>query len=267
MTAIFKRFFRDRWVSLLIYVIAGIGFLWMYVALFPFIKGQADQLNQMMTAYPESMKKAFGMQATFFSTLEGYISTEMFSFFWPMLVSFLGVATGALIVSGEIEIGTIELILSQPLERSKIYFAKYLTGVVNILIFVGISILAIVPLASIYNIDYHFTSYLKLTLMGFLFALSIFSIAALISAKFSDRGKVYFISAGVLILMYVLNIISALKDNLKNLQYFSLLHYFDAGEILINNKIDKVSILVFCLVIIICTLAGAIVFSKRDITT
>lgn len=268
MISIFKRFFRDRWVSLVIYVVAGIAFLWMYVALFPYIKSQSDQLNQLLNSYPESMKKAFGMQTSMlFSSLEGYISTEMFSFFWPMLVSFLGVATGALIVAGEIEIGTIELILAQPVSRLKIYFGKYLVGLVNILIFVVLSIIAIVPLAKIYHISYQFSHYINLIFMGLLFATAIFSIATLISAKFSDRGKVYFITAGILIVMYVVNIISGLKDNLKNLQYFSFLHYFKAGDILVNNKVEVTSIIVFISIIILSTLLGAWIFVRRDITT
>lgn len=82
MIAVFKRFFQDRYVSLIIYIVAAIVFLWIYIALYPYIKSQSEQLNQLMNTYPDSMKKAFGMEAgSLFSTFEGYISTEMFSFF------------------------------------------------------------------------------------------------------------------------------------------------------------------------------------------
>ena len=70
---------------------------------------------------------------------------------------------------------------------------------------------------------------------------------------------------GLLIIMYVLNIISGLKENLKNLEYLSFFHYFATGDALIKNIVNSESILVFILTALICTIIGAWRFSKRDI--
>ncbi|TSC92345.1 MAG: hypothetical protein CEN92_13, partial [Candidatus Berkelbacteria bacterium Licking1014_96] len=75
----------------------------------------------------------------------------------------------------------------------------------------------------------------------------------------------YFIPVGILILMYVLKIISSLKENLKDLQYSSFFYYFDANKSLIDNKIDNWSYLIFGGVIIVFTIIAVLWFRKRDI--
>jgi ABC-type transport system involved in multi-copper enzyme maturation permease subunit len=85
------------------------------------------------------------------------------------------------------------------------------------------------------------------------------------SAFFSERSKPYMFSGGILVLMYVANIVANLKDQLKNFKYLSFFHYYDQNQALIHNTIETNSIIVFAGVAVFCTVIGAIYFSKRDI--
>lgn len=72
-------------------------------------------------------------------------------------------------------------------------------------------------------------------------------------------------AGGILIIMYVLNIIAALKDNLKNLKYLSFFYYYDPDQALIKNIINNTGVLVFIIVIVVCTVLAVVWFKKRDV--
>lgn len=251
---------------MIVYCLAGIGLLWMYIALFPSIQKQSASFNELMKNYPEALMKAFGLESLNFASVENYLAMEQFSIIWPIMVIFLVVSLAGGAIAGEIEKGTAEIMLSKPVSRLKIFFGKYLAGIFTIAIFIVCSIFAVMPLAELHNIDYIFKNYVTLAIVSFLFGLAIFSLAMLFSAIFSEKSKVYMTAGGILILMYVLNIIASLKDNLKNLKYLSFFHYYDPDQALIKNIINNTGVLVFVIVIVVCTVLAVVWFKKRDVT-
>ena len=142
---------------------------------------------------------------------------------------------------------------------NKIFFGKFIAGITYLALFTVISIFSIFPLAKAYNISYQSEGFYKLALVGFLLGLAIFGLSLLFSAIFSEKSKPTFIVVGILILMYFLNIISGLKDNLKNLKYLSFFYYYKPSDILSYNKIDHLTWWVFIGTFVV------IWFNKRDI--
>lgn len=265
MWAIFSRTLKDRRVTFLIYCLASIALLWMYIALFPAFKDQSASLEALMKNYPESFMKAFNFDIKSFTTIEGYLSTEQFSFVWPLMLMFLMIGYAGFAFSGEIEKGTIEILLAQPISRVKLFLSRFVVGVVMLILFVILSIFAAMPISKAYNINFAFENFLKLSLLASLFGLATYSIGIFLSSVFSDRGKVFFLSGGLLVLMYVLNIVSALKENLADLKYGSFFYYFNPTKALVYNQIDHWAYVVFGGVALVTFVLGLIVFVKRDI--
>jgi len=135
-----------------------------------------------------------------------------------------------------------------------------------LILFVIVSILPVFPLAEIYNISYSKGEFFKLALISFTLGLAVFGLSMLFSAIFSEKSKVTFTLVGLLIVMYFINIISGLKESLENLKYFSFFYYFKPSEILINNKIDPWTGVVFLGTFFLASLIAIILFKKRDIT-
>ncbi|MCL5407099.1 MAG: ABC transporter permease [Patescibacteria group bacterium] len=267
MFAIFSRAIKDRRIIILIYCLAGVAFLWMYIALFPAFKDQSASMEQLLKNYPESFLKAFNVDIKSFTTLEGYLATEQFSFMWPLLAIFMTVGFAAASFAGEIESGTIEILLAQPLSRARLFIGRYLAGLAMFIVFVFFSIFAALPISAIYHINFKAENFVMVAILAFLFGLAIYSIAMFLSALFSDKGKVFFITGGLLVVMYVLNILSALKENLADLKYLSFFYYFNPNKALIYKEIDSWSYVVFLGLAFIFTILGLIIFRKRDITT
>ncbi len=262
MWTIFSRAIKDRRLLLIIYCLSAVALLWMYIALFPeFSQVKVDFIKSM----PEGFLKAFNFDLSSFTTVQGFLATEQFSLVWPLLVIALVIGFSGFALAGEVEKGTIEFLLSEPIARLKLFFGRYLAGLLMLVIFTIISILAAIPFCQIYHISFNTNHFYTMTLMSFLFGLAIFSLGMMFSAIFSDKGKVFFLSAGILVLMYVLNVVSSLKESLVNLKYASFFYYYSPPKALTYNQIDHWAYLVFIGVAVMATLAGAIYFARRDI--
>ena len=265
MFNVFWRTIKDKKWTILVYCLAVIIFLWMYIALIPSFQKAVGTLNQYLKSFPQSFLKAFGIEANSFTTFEGYISSEQYSFVWPILLIALVVSMANSFLAGETEKGTIGILLSQPISRIKIFLEKFIGGISYLTIFVAVSVLSIFPLAEAYNVSYKSERFLKLALIGFVFGLAVFGLSMLFSAIFSEKSKVTFTLVGILIGMYVLNIVSGLKENLNHLKYFSFFYYFKPPDILVYNKISHWTLLVFLGTFFITSALALIWFKKRDV--
>jgi ABC-2 type transport system permease protein len=255
---------KERKWSVIIYSIVSILLLLLYVSLFPSLQSQGQALNVVMKSLPPNLLKALGSSATEKFTLESLLASKQFSFVFQLYAAILAISIAGLDISSEIEKGTIEFLLSQPISRLKFYFARFLSGFILITIFVVASTLTIIPLAAAFHISYNLPVYYKLFFMAELFSLAIYSISYFFSSWFSAKSKVSICSAVIITIMYVAFLFSTLKENLDKLKYISFFHYFPP-DLLTTNTIDKVGVWVFTITIIVFVTFGAIIFNKRDV--
>lgn len=266
MFTIFWRTIKDRKISLIVYVLAAVMFMWMYVAMFPSMQEQSEAIATAFDSFPEAFFKAFGIEDLNISTVENFLAMEHFSLVWPIMAIFLIVAIAGRGLAGQVEQGTVEILLSRPVSRLQIFIAKYLVGIFSLLVFTVVSVFGIVPLAAIHNIDYVIGNFASVAVISFLFGWAVLSVAMLFSAIFSERSRVYMVTGSILLIMYALNIAAVLLENLDNLKFASFFHYYNYNDALIRNTLDTTCILVFIGVAVVCTIAGALWFRKRDIT-
>ncbi|HUD20813.1 MAG TPA: ABC transporter permease subunit [Candidatus Saccharimonadales bacterium] len=260
------RVLKDKKTMLIVYCLVCIGFVFMYTAMFPSIKAQQATFNEVLKAYPQTVLKAMGIKNLDMSTISKFLTMEYFTFLWPLFAIMVAVTMGGFSIAGEIEAGTAPLLLSLPLSRMKIYMGKFLSSFIGLAGFTIVTLFIIWPIAKMFNNDVVF-SYLSLTaLSGFIFGLAVLGIASFFSAIFSEKGKAYFITGGILIVMYVLNVVSQLKDNFVKLEYFSLFHYFDPSSTLVEGQVDRLTYIVPTLLAVVLVLAGYLWFSRRNIS-
>jgi ABC-2 type transport system permease protein len=264
MTAIIKRIFKDRYISLMAYSIGGIVLVLMYVALIPSFQQSQLQLQEVLKALPENLMKAFGMTGVDMSTLEALLAIKQYNMVWPMLLMFFSVSLGGSMIAGEVENRTIELVLSSAKSRVQIFIAKYLAGLAYVVIFVVSTTLCAIPLAKLFGYSAVTANYFTLMYLSLALAFAIYGLTMLFSSIFSSKGKVFGLSGLSYVAMYVLFILVELKDSLDKLKYFSFFYYYNINDALLYNKLDITSILVFVGVGLISSIVALIIFNSRD---
>jgi ABC-type transport system involved in multi-copper enzyme maturation permease subunit len=233
----------------------------LYTAIYPSLQHQATQLiNSIGNVY----KDVGVVGKVSFSTLQSYMALEMFAITWPILVTVFAASLSGAALSGEIEKGTLGMLLALPLKRTTIYFGKYLTGIISIAIFVITTITPIILIAKIGHMDLQFTHFATTALLCFLFGTAVYSLALFFSALFNEKTHLYGLIGSIIFLMYVINAVAALKSSLVGLRYVSFFHYFNANGSLVSNHISNSSYLIFISVSVFSTLMGTLILKYRD---
>lgn len=254
-----------RW-SILAYSLVSFGFLQMYLSVFPSIQSQAQNLNKLLDSYPKAFLKAFDVSASSFSTIGGYLSVESFGIIWQIMVILLAVSFAGNALAGEIEKGTLAITLCMPISRAKLYISRYLAGITALAIFVAVTVVLLIPIASLRHDPIATAAVLKLALSGWLWGAAVFSFTYMVSAVLEEKSKVYTVVGGILLAMYALNVFSGLLARLDKFKYASVFHYYNPSAALVNSKLDGLSMLVLAGTLMLSFGLGLAALQKRDIS-
>lgn len=267
--ALITRTIKSNRTLLLANILICALFVWMFAVFFPTMLENAQELQEAFESYPKDFLKAFDItdMGSMFASFEGFLAVEYYSIIWPIVAIILVLSCGSAAIAGEVDRGTIEILLAQPLSRVRLFFAKYIAGVVIIAALVLFSNLSVAVFSELYNVGYQWRSLWMISALGFLFSLALFSVTMVFSSLFSSRGKVASLMGGVVIVMYGLDLVSKFKESVEGFKYLSFFHYFDHNAALIDHQIAPLTIAVFLGVSVVCTLMGLVVFEKRDIAT
>jgi ABC-2 type transport system permease protein len=266
MLPIIRRELSVRRTSLIFYFALLAGMVVLYTSIFPTIQAQSANFAQLIKSLG-GVYKAMGIGGTItFNTLENYMSTELFGVTWPILAVVFTTGFAGSAIAGEIEKGTLGMVLALPIKRMRIYLAKYAAGLASFIGIVIVSCFTIMPVAAAEDIHFQAANFVTVAILCLMFGWAIFSLALMVSAMCSDKGRVYGIIGGLMAVMYVANAVAGIKQELSWIKYGSFFHYFAPTQALGSNHISPWSYLVFSAVAIVATVIGAVWFSRRDIS-
>src|SRR3970040_767608 len=114
MRAIARWTIRQRRWSMLIWCVGVTAFIALNLLLYPTVRDQAAQLNQVLENLPQASRSLFSDSAYLLSPT-GYLSTRVYYLLLPLLLSVLAIGLGSSLLAKEENEGTIELLLSRPL--------------------------------------------------------------------------------------------------------------------------------------------------------
>lgn len=265
MIPIILRTVRDRWKMLLAMCLIGVGSQLMYISLFPTFQSSQINYDEIFKQVPEAFMKVINMDSFQLDTVEKYLTMEMYSMFWLILTIILCLSLPGSGLTAEVERETIVQSAAQPVSRTSIYIGKWLAAVAIFTAFNVVVNVVVFPLCEIFKLAYQPSHFLAVGVMGELFAMALLSLTFAVAAFLSDKGRVYMVMGGVILVMYVLNIVSSLKPAIENLKYASLFHYFDPNKALIRGQYDGTAILVFVGLIVAGFFVGLWRWRTRDL--
>lgn len=260
-----KRNFKDKRISLAVYACGIALYAVLILAIWPSLRQNMEALNQLWESYPESIRKAFGSENMQFATFDGFISVEYFSQMWPLIMIAFSIsyATGA--IAAEIEKGTIELLLGQPLSRRSIVVTRHFFFEICILLLIMASILPIALGAPVVGGDVSQLGLFSLIVPSFLFFTAIGSMTFFFSVLFSSRGRAIFVSVGIVIFCYALDILAKINDTVGNVHFLSLFYYWDPYRFIHGPRWAWGDLAVLAAVSVLSTAAAVVWFERRDI--
>jgi ABC-2 type transport system permease protein len=227
------------------------------VAIFPSVE---DALSKAVADYPPALKEAFGIGGL--TNVEQYLQAEMLSLIIPLALGYLAVRAVASGLSGAAETGRLDVLVSAPVSRRRLVAAGFLATAVEllaVLLITGLltaagSVLSGAGLAAGPAVA-GFANVWPLAL--------VFAGLGVVATGFSLRTSVVTGSvAGVLVAMYVVDLIGRLDPGLSGVRYLSVFKYYG------NAIEDGIEPLAFCgvtLAAVALAALGAWLFDRRDL--
>lgn len=244
---------------------AGLGLLclWM-VTLFPSIaaaSGWAELLDNM----PDSMRLLIG-DATSLDTMEGYLSIELFSFFLPALTIAFALSFGGSFISRQEESGALDLLLSNPVPRWRVFLSK-LGALVTFTVLVLAACYAGMLLGGV-MIDLDMNAGRLLEGMLAMLAITLFfGVLALgLTGVRGSQGLAVGVTAALAAGTYFLDTLQPITDLPAWMQKLSPWYYY-AGDTVLMDGLNWGYFGLLMGLAALFALAGMLVFQRRDLGT
>ncbi|MEW6188967.1 MAG: ABC transporter permease subunit [Actinomycetota bacterium] len=198
-------------------------------------------------------------------TVEGYLSAYFLALWWIIIVGGYVIAFATAIVGKEIADGTIEILLAQPISRTKIILGKFLACLFYLAILTFVTIGSTGLLALFYDVEIKTEGLLAVGFLGFLFFAFIAAFSLFLSVILKERGRVVILSVAFLIASHLLNALADLSETLKDFRFLSIFKYYNSMEALKTGNIPWSDALLFLGLSLLCLIASILIFRREDI--
>lgn len=266
MLALFRKVLKDNKRGLFGYGLGLFFYSLLMARIYPSFAESSFNIEEYIKNFPEAMMKAFGVTNVNNFTFTSYIGMEYLNLMWIIIVLFYIAYFAARIIAAGIEDGTIELLLSRPLNRIKIVLSYLFVFLIAIVILEGATLIGFwLPSLEEEAIDIDWPAILNAMLMLLCFSLAIFGYSFLFSAISSSKGKVVALSACLTLVFYVMNFVYLYWQQLDWLKHFTLFYYYHGSDLLAGKSVIFTDVLIYLGVFFVCTVAGSWYFKRRDI--
>ncbi|HEX6709222.1 MAG TPA: ABC transporter permease subunit [Rubrobacter sp.] len=231
------------------------------VASFTTLEGSAEQLNQLMQAYPKGLMEAFGIKDL--ADPANYMQSQVFGFV-PLALAFFPIMVLSGAIAGAEERGTIDVLLGNPLPRWQLVVGNFLAAALSLLAICAVVGLLTWGTATLVDVELSVRQVADAVLNMWPICVLSGALALLCSALFHRRGLAIAIPAFLLFGMYLLDTIGRTSEDLEDLRPVSVFYYYGSA---IENGIDWADFGGIALVALVLVLLAALVFRRRDIYT
>jgi ABC-2 type transport system permease protein len=241
-----------------------IGLVSMMVAVFPSVRGN-DNLNALIQDYPEALKAfiAFGGTVDYTSGA-GYLGSELFSFMVPLLLLVAAIGAGARAIAGEEEQGTLDLLLANPISRSRLVLEKLGALVVELAVLAIVLLVALAVGTRLADMGIGIGRLASATFDATLLALLYGVLALLIGCGSGRRGAAIAVPTALAVAAYLVNALAALVNALEPAQKASPFYHYVAGDPLRHGLALDHTAFLAAAVVVLAALAP-VALTRRDL--
>lgn len=216
----------------------GVGiFTLLIVGLFPSIASSGVDFEAYVENLPPAFQEGFGVSGAALTTLEGFLSTEVYQFIWLLMLGLYIAYTAGNAVAGDIESGRMDILLAAPVSRTTVLAEKVLSLLLPIALLNLIVPLFVLAGAILIDEPLDFTAILVVHLLSVPYllvcaAIGVFLSVVIMRADLAQRG-----SLAAVFFLFLVDTVSA-GTEYEWLGTVSPTRYFDPTEILVDGTYD-----------------------------
>lgn len=257
---------KERRRSAAIYASANALYVLFICAFFPSIRDMANLKLDLFKDKYAGVARFFGVQSFDIKSFNNYIVMQFLSLIWVILIAAFIIAFARNMVSGELEEGTLELLLSQPIERWKVLTSEGATLLAGIVGLVVSTVLSIIVFGAIFKVGVTYGGYLSFVALAVALFIAIAGYSIFFSALFNEPRRAAMVAAGLTLVFYLLHFAGSYSSVADKIDWFGIFHYYNPLGVINGGGFPFKSVLVLLAFGAVGFAAALWVFRNKDIT-
>ncbi|THJ67972.1 ABC transporter permease [Arthrobacter echini] len=204
------QFLRAGARNLLIWAVALVAVMAMYLSFYPSLGGAASGMTELVDQLPEGMVKAIGYDQI--ATGAGYAQSTFFGLLGFFLGTAAAVAWGTRAVAGDEESGMLELTLAHPVSRLQLVTERTLAILTRLTVLGVVLGLALAAMSGPFDLGLEGSHIVAVVAAWVLLTFTIAMAALMGGAVFGSRVAALGIGAGVGVVAFLLNALGAQSE-------------------------------------------------------
>jgi len=256
--------FRRR-VRGMVYLSASlVAYAALVIGIFPSIKESGVDLEAYIESLPPEIRAGFVGEASAFSTIEGFLSTEMYQFVILLILGMYFAYAAASTIANEVENDSIDMLLAHPISRTRFVIGKYLS-----LVPVIVTVNVVMYLATWLGVGFigeeiELVDLAVMHLMAIPYLLACASFGLLTSVVFDTTRRAQTAGAGGVFGMFLIHTVTLERDY-EWLGDLTFTRYYSASEILVEAEYDWGGMALLVAAAIVLLILSAEYFERKDI--
>lgn len=210
---------------------------------------------------PAALVKAMDLGA--FSSPGGYLGSTVYGILGPALTLVFAISLGARLIAGQEQDGTLELELTHPVSRRRIYLERLGALWLGALALVAALTVTVLVLSRVVGMDIGVGRVLAGSSGLLLLVLALGSLAFAVGAATGRRPVALGVAAAVAVLAYASNALGTVMDS-GWLVAVSPWSWYLGGHPL-TDGFDGAGLLKLFILLVVATTVGAVTFDRRDL--
>lgn len=246
------------WVGAVAVLYAG-----MITAFYPIILENAATYEKLLAVYPKELMAAFGIKGSL-GDPGTFINSYVFQFLWPLVAAIAAILL-ATRIGADADSGFLDLPLSTRLPRERYLAAAIAAQILGLATIAAMTVGAIVVVDLFIEPDFPVDRLVLSGVHALVLATAIAGVTTWLSVVFLDRGKSGGLAAGILIVMYLANVLSAMSPDMADLGRLSAFHYFDLKDLIDTGAYPVGDSSIYLVVAVVGWALALWAFRRRDL--
>lgn len=262
--SVFSKTIRDQRKALAWWIGGFVATVLLYASFYPSVRDNAEQFNRYLKDLPEVVRNLLG--GVDYTTPEGYLQSELFSFLAPILVLVYAIGAGSRAVAGEEEAGSLDLLLSTPVLRGRVVMDKFAAMLLATFALTVSMWMAVLVVGPAFDLRPDVGGFTAMTLNTFLLGLAFGSLALAIGSTTGRKALAIGVPSGLAVAGFIVNALGPSVDWLEPLRPLSPFYYYSSGAPILNG-LDIVHALVLAGISGVALGYSVWAFERRDLAT
>ncbi len=246
----------------------GVGAAVAFVAgLFPSVRDN-ESFAEITEDLPEGLQSLFGIEpGTLITSAVGYLDARWFATTLPVLLVVYGIGLGAASIAGSEEDGTLELLMANPVSRTRVLFERVAAMVLLVVLLGVVAAVLLVAVAPPVGLDEGIGvgGLVAATVGVLLMSLVHAALANAIGAATGRRAAALAVASVVAVAGFLVQGLATLAAPLEPFRWLSPWHwYLDADAL--TDGLSVASVVLPLAVGVLLVAAGWVLFVRRDLT-